>query len=146
MWLSWLFSVVNTILAEPCIAYGSGKHPHNLPAHTFATSLGHDKSSALPMFHAITGCDRYSVIFRWTREKDSMGSMENVSRTDTSSQSTAASPADISEEHMAVIERLVILLYDRTNSFRSVSEARQKLFSKRSGTSPQHSSNQSGTC
>lgn len=33
---------------------------------------------------------RYSVIFRWTREKDSVGSVESVSWTDTSSQSTGS--------------------------------------------------------
>ena len=37
---------------------------------------------------------------------------------------------------MAVVERLVILRYDRTSSFTSVSKARQKLFSKRSRQPP----------
>ena len=44
----------------------------------------------------------------------------------------AASPKDISEEHMTVIERFVILLYDRTSSLKSVNEARQELFSTKS--------------
>ena len=54
-------SVVNTILVDELwIAYGTGKHLYNLPEHIIATSLGQDKSSALPMFHAITGCDTVS--------------------------------------------------------------------------------------
>ena len=54
-------SVLNTILVDELwIAYGTGKHLHNLPAHTIVTSLGQDKSSALRMFHAITGFDTVS--------------------------------------------------------------------------------------
>ena len=54
-------SVANTILADELwIAYGSGKHLHNLPAHSIAASLGQDKSSALPKFHALTGCNTVS--------------------------------------------------------------------------------------
>ena len=59
----------------------------------------------------------------------------------------AASPEDISGEHMAVIERLVILLYNRTSSLTSVSEARQELPAlKKVENLRQHSSNQSDTC
>ena len=61
-------SVVNTILVyELWIAYGTGKHLHNFPAHTIATTLGQDNSSAYPMFHATTGCD--TVPFFGEREK-----------------------------------------------------------------------------
>ena len=55
-----------------------------------------------------------------------------------------ASPKDISEEHMAVIERFVILLYDRTSSLTSVHEARAVL--KKVKKPRQHSFNHSGTC
>ena len=51
-------SVVSTILADELwIGYGCRKQLHNLPAHTIVTLLGQDKSSALPVFHAITRCD-----------------------------------------------------------------------------------------
>ena len=46
----------------------------------------------------------------------------------------AASTEDISYEHMAVIEKFAILLYDRTSSLRNINEARQELFSKKSRT------------
>ena len=42
-----------------------------------------------------------------------------------------ASPQEITEECMAVLERFVVLLYDRTSSFTKANKARQKLFSKR---------------
>ena len=128
-------SVVNTILVDELwIAYSTGKHLHNLPEHTIATSLGQDKSSALPMFHAITGCD--TVSFFGGRGKKTAWEVWKVFPELTPVfRALAASPKDISEEHMAVIERFVILLYDRTSSLKSVNEARQELFSKKSKAS-----------
>ena len=125
-------SVVNTVLVDELwVAYGSGKHLHNLPAHTIARSLGQDKSSALPMFHAITGCD--TVSFFGGRGKKTAWEVWKVFPELTPVlRALAASTEDISEEHMAVIERFAILLYDRTSSLRNINEARQELFSKKS--------------
>ena len=53
MWLSWPFQLLTLLLTS--IAYSSGKLLNSLPVHTIATSLGGGKSSALPIFHAITG-------------------------------------------------------------------------------------------
>ena len=43
-------------------------------------------------------------------------------------------PEVISDACMAVIERFVVLLYDRTSNLTEVNEARQELFSKKSRT------------
>ena len=43
--------------SELWIAFGVGKNLRFLPVHEIASSLGPEKSKALPMFHAITGCD-----------------------------------------------------------------------------------------
>ena len=43
-----------------------------------------------------------------------------------------ASPEIITEESLAVLERFVVLLYDRTSSLLKVNEARQELFCKKS--------------
>ena len=116
------------------IGYGSGKHLHHFPAHTIATLLGQDISSALPMFHAKRRCDTLSF-FGGQGKKTAWEVWKVFPKLTPLLRVLAASPKDISEEHKAVIERLVILLYDRTRSLTSVSEARQEeLFSKRSRT------------
>lgn len=125
-------SVVNTVLVDELwVAYGSGKHRHNLPAHTIARSLGQDKSSALPMFHAITGCDTVSF-FGGRGKKTAWGVWKVFPELTPVLRALAASTEDISKEHMAVIERFAILLYDRTSSLRNINEAKQELFSKKS--------------
>ena len=41
---------------EVWVTFGSGKNMRYIPAHP----LGTDKVSALPVFHALTGCDTVS--------------------------------------------------------------------------------------
>ena len=54
-------SIANTIEAnELSVLFGTGKHTRYLPAHTIASSIGPDKASVLPLFHAFTGRDTVS--------------------------------------------------------------------------------------
>ena len=125
-------SVASSIsVDELWIAYGTGKHLRNIPAHSIAASLGREKASALPMFHSITGCD--TVSFFGGRGKKTAWDVWNVFPELTPVlEALAASPEDINEECMAIIEMFVVLLYDRTSSLKSVNEVRQELFSKKS--------------
>lgn len=43
------------------LTFGTGKNFRYLAAHKIAVSLGAEKSLALPMFHALTGCDIVSA-------------------------------------------------------------------------------------
>ena len=45
---------------ELWIAFGTRKHFRYLAAHKMAIALGMKKAKALPMFHALTGCDTVS--------------------------------------------------------------------------------------
>ena len=54
-------SVVEEIKVEELwVAFGTGKHFRYTAAHAIASSLGADKSRALPTFHAVTDCDTVS--------------------------------------------------------------------------------------
>lgn len=71
-------SVAHEIQADELwLEYGSGKTLRFLPIHSIAQSLAREKSEALPLFHALTGCD--SVIFCWTWKENGVGCMESVS-------------------------------------------------------------------
>ena len=45
---------------EIWISYGTGKHLRHLAAHEINKMIGQQKAKALPLFHAITGCDTVS--------------------------------------------------------------------------------------
>ena len=103
----------------------------HMPAHVVASSLGPSKASALPMFHALTGSD--TVSFFRNRGKKSAWDVWNVFPELTPVLcALKASLEIITEESLAVLERFVVLLYDRTTSLLKVNEARQELFCRKS--------------
>ena len=125
-------SVVSTLpVDEFWITYGSGKNVPHMPVYVVASTLGPSKASALPMFHAFTGSD--TVSFFRNRGKRSAWDVWSVFPELTQILCTLkASPEIITEESLAVWERFVVLLYDRTSSLLKVNEARQELFCKKS--------------
>ena len=125
-------AIVNTLaIDEMWITHGSGKNVQNIPVHAVAASLGPAKSAAMSMFHALTGCDTVSY-FRGRGKKTAWDVWGVYPELTPVLSILKASPEDITEESMAVLERFVVLLYDRTSSVTKVNEARQQLFSKRS--------------
>ena len=52
----------NTLgLTELWIGFAGGKNYRDIPAHEISKDLGPQKSLALPLFHALTGCDTTSA-------------------------------------------------------------------------------------
>ena len=116
---------------EIWLAFGTGKNFRYLAAHEMASCLGQERSLALPMFHAITGCDTVSSFVghgkkpAWTIWKplpELTGTLVKL----------ADSPARVTEEAMKAIERFVILLYNKTSTCTDVNKSRKKLFAKNS--------------
>ena len=50
-------SLLNTRL---WVLYGTGTNLRSFAIHDIASALGSEKSSSLPLFHALTGCDTVS--------------------------------------------------------------------------------------
>ena len=113
------------------IVYGTGKHTHIIPAHEIAASIGPSQSVALPMFHAFTGCD--IVSFFAGRGKKSAWEVWKAYKpvTDIFCKLIENPASRVIEEMMHVLERFVILLYDRTSEQVSINFARKELFTKK---------------
>ncbi|XP_065060733.1 uncharacterized protein LOC135687992 [Rhopilema esculentum] len=118
---------------EVWVTFGSGKNMRYIPAHIVAKSLGTDKASALPVFHALTGCD--TVSFFGGRGKKTAWEIWKIFPQLTPVLMTlkAAPTTEALSSLMPLLERFVVLLYDRTSSLNRVDEARQELFSKNQG-------------
>lgn len=125
-------SVANIIPAEELwVTFGLGKHLQIIATHSIAASMGQERASCLPLFHALTGCD--TVSFFGGRGKITAWSTWNVyPELTTALLELKATPEIIDEEQMKILERFTVLLYDRTSRFETVNEARQDLFSRKS--------------
>ena len=102
---------------ELWITFGSGKNVQNILALTIAMSLGPDKASTLPMFHAPTGFDTVSS-FRGRGKKTAWDVWNLFSQLTPVLKVLKASPQEITEECMAVLERFVVLIYNRKAALR----------------------------
>ncbi|KAG0719155.1 hypothetical protein GWK47_051077 [Chionoecetes opilio] len=117
---------------ELWVAFGTGKNYRYIAAHEIASSLGPEKTCALfPKFHAITGCDTVSA-FVGHGKKSAWATWNTLPELTDALLSLANAPTSIQEDTMHVIERFVILLYDRTSKCKDVNKARKKLFAKKS--------------
>ena len=82
---------------------------------------------ALPVFHALTGCDTVSS-FAGHGKKTAWTVFPELTNAPLELRSA---PHDIPQDVMAAIERFIILLYDRTSTSTEIDHARRKLFVKR---------------
>jgi hypothetical protein len=115
---------------ELWLAFGTGKYFRYIAVHELANSLGPEKSKALPAFHSLTGCDTTSSFcgkgkktawLTWSKYPDATAAFSNLMTT----------PDFISNDTMQVIERFIIMLYDRTAEHSSVNSARQFFFTQK---------------
>ena len=95
---------------ELWLAFGTGKSFRYLAAHEIAAGLGPEKAQALPMFHALTGCDTASSFaghgkktawIIWTVLPELTNALLKLS----------SAPSGIPDDVTHTIERFVILLY-----------------------------------
>ena len=115
---------------ELWVAYGTVKSLRYMCATQISLKLGIEKSKVLPMFHALTGCG--TVSFFAGRGKKSAWGLWNVFPQLTDVISALMARPEGVEDSMAVIERFVTLLYDRTSNLMQVNDARKDLFSRKS--------------
>ena len=113
------------------IAFGTGKNFRYLAIHQIGASLGPDKSLAISMFHALTGCDTVSA-FVGHGKKSAWATWNSFPEQTNALLNLSQSPTEIPEHYMHTIERFVILLYDRTSTCTDINKARKKLFANTS--------------
>lgn len=114
---------------ELWVAFASGKTFRYLPAHEMAVALGPEKSVALPFLHAFSGCDTVSSFAG--RGKRTVWDIWKTYQEVTPAFVTLGSTPSSVDAQMEVLERFVVLLYDRTSSVEKVNEARKQLFSQK---------------
>jgi len=120
-------------VTELWIAFGTGTNFRYIPVHSIAAALGTDKSLALPMFHAFSGCDTVSS-FATIGKKTAWDTWKTFSDVTATFLALSRPPPSIDEDHIKVLERFTILMYERTSSCCSIDEARMALFTKRNRT------------
>ena len=101
------------------MSYGTGKSHKVVPAHVFAKALGSSKSRCLPFSHALTGCDT-TTFFAGHGKKTAWTTWENFPDVTRAFLELARAPSAISSGSLSLIERYLILMYDKTSPLSKV--------------------------
>ena len=121
-------------IEELWIAFATGKNFRYVAAHEIAMTLGPSKCHGLPFFHALTGCDTVSCFSGRGKKTtlDTWRACNEISDEVTKAFSALAVTPTISsvDDYMDVLERFVVLLYDRTSCQEHVNVARKHLFTQ----------------
>ena len=87
--------------------------------------------AALPVFHALTGCDTVSI-FSGRGKKTAWNTWEVFPEVTEAFEDLLLMQQDMSEATTALLERFVVLLYDHTSDIVNVNDARKQLFTQKS--------------
>lgn len=115
------------------VAFGMGKHFQYISINSICDSLGEDKSQALLFFHALTGSDTTSA-FQGKGKKsawEAWTAYPGATEAFVYVRDSAFIPLEISSPVFKVLERFVIVMYDRASSTNDVNSARRELFTKK---------------
>lgn len=121
----------NIPVGEVWISFGVGKHHRYIASHDIAATLGPAKAPAMAMFHAFTGCDTTSF-FAGKGKKTAWDTWAVYEDVTDAFLLLADAPSSIPDNTFDLLEKFVVLMYDRTCGLSKVNEARQHLFARRS--------------
>ena len=107
-------------ILELWVSFGSGKNFRHLAAHEMARGLGPERCMALPMFHAIIGCDTVSS-FGGRGKRTAWDTWMTFSDATGAFCALASTPYAV-DQCLELLERYVVLLYDRTRSQTTVNQ------------------------
>ena len=87
--------------------------------------------ATLPVFHALTGCDTVSA-FSGRGKMTAWNTWEVFPEVTETFEDLLLMQQDMSEATMALLERFVVLLCDRTSDIMNMNDARKQLFTQKS--------------
>ena len=112
---------------ELWLAFGAGSNFRYIPNHEVVSGMDPRNCVVLPVFHAFTGCDTVSS-FSGRGKKTAWKIWQVFSDVAEAFEHLLLMVDDVSDPVMSVLERFVVLLYDRTSDQVSVNNARKLLF------------------
>ena len=121
-------------ISELWLAFGTGKKFRYISIHEIVDSLGDERSRSLPFFHAFTGCDTVSS-FNGRGKKTAWDVWNAFPAVSDTFKQLSSQPTEVQVQcMMPMIQRFVVLLYDRSSCKMTVNALRKHLFTKKCRT------------
>lgn len=116
--------------ADVWIAFGMRKNFTFISVNKLCASLGENRARGLPVFHALTGCDTTSAFVgkgkrsawqAWQLYTEATPTLVFLAK-------NSFHNLDVSSQHLRRLERMAVIMYDKTSPGDSINEARKELF------------------
>ncbi|KAG1709760.1 Multiple drug resistance-associated protein-like transporter 1 [Nymphon striatum] len=116
--------------ADVWISFGTGKNFTYYSVNAICCAIGRERSIALPLFHSFTGCDITSCFHGRGKRMawQAWNSYPEVTQAFTYMAMNSYANATKDDVCFKLLERFVVVLYDKTSNLDSVDEARKELF------------------
>ena len=111
------------------VNYGVGEHKKIFAAHKIQIAIGTEKAAALLVFQGFTGCDTVSS-FKTNEKNTAWERWKSFSDATEAFLTLSRGPGDIDKETRCLLERFVILLYDKTSPQTSINVLHKELFTR----------------
>lgn len=118
---------------ELWVAFGSGSSFRYIAVHQMVATMNPTQCLTLPVFHAFTGCDTVSA-FAGRGKRTAWETWKSFPEVNDAFLELLCMPSEVSEESRLLLERFVVLMYDRTSESTEVNDARKQLFTQKSRT------------
>ena len=112
------------------IAFGQGHHLRWIPVHNLYVSIGVEKTRGILFFHAFTGCDVVSA-FRGKGKKTAWQTWDMCSAVSESFSRLSQYPPTVDDDNLKLLEKFVIMMYDRSSTTECVDDARLDMFARK---------------
>ncbi|KAK1875017.1 Hemoglobin-binding protein C, partial [Dissostichus eleginoides] len=112
------------------IAIGTGSSFRYIAVHEVVATMDPRSSNTLPVHHAFTGCDTVSA-FAGRGKKTAWDTWKMFPEVTKSFEELL--PREVSEPSMLLLERFVVLMYNRTSDIVEMNEARKQLLLRNQG-------------
>ena len=126
-----VFQTLNDIgLEKLWVAFGQGINLRWIPVHDIRHVIGPEKAKGIPFFHAFTGCDVVSAD-RGKGKRAAWHTWDVYPEASAVFEQLSLYPPVVGDAEKKVLERLVILMYDRSSSATDIDSVRLDMFSRK---------------
>ena len=112
------------------LAFRQGRNLKWIPVHELTPTLAPYRSSGILFFHAFTGCDTVSV-FRGKGKRSAWQTWDVYPEASDVFTKLGCYPTQVEEEDTERLEKIVVMMYDRSSSTEAVDDAWLELFARK---------------
>ena len=127
--ISVLQALQNLGLQQLWVAFGQKQNLKWIPVHDLCCKLA-EKSNGMLFFHALTGCDVVSG-FRGKGKKSAWQTWNVCDEASGVFSKLSHYPPVVANEDLDILEKFVVMMYDRSSTAEDVDEARLDMFARK---------------